>query len=60
MQPGILKKRCTEADVFESRDKARVNTLASSGDDDEGGLSSFVEAVMGKYCCRKGQGTAVI
>ena len=35
-------KRCNEADV-ESRDKARVNTLASSGDDDEGGLLSSLE-----------------
>ncbi len=34
-------KRCNEADL-ESRDKARVNTLASSGDD-EGGLSSSLE-----------------
>lgn len=34
-------KWCNEADV-ESRDKARVNTLASSGDD-EGGLSSSLE-----------------
>ena len=56
MQPGI--QRCNEADGV-SRDKARVNTLASSGDD-EGGLSSSFGAVMGKYCCRKGQGTAVI
>lgn len=40
MQPGIIQ-RCNEADG-ESRDKARVNTLASSGDD-EGGLSSSLE-----------------
>ena len=34
-------ERCNEADV-ESRDEARDNTLASSGDD-EGGLSSSLE-----------------
>ena len=44
--------------MFKSRDRARVNTLASSGDD-EGGLSFVVEAVMGKLLLseRSGNGS---
>ena len=46
--------------MFESRDKARVNTLASSGNDERGVYLPSLRQSWENYCCRKGQGTAVI